>query len=114
MTDDVAERLNTTTQAIFAEIPKRLGIDEIVKDAYGRLLKECPDHPDLVVQKLVEVVREIATHAVSEFTRRTHEPFMWVDEPDFNPSTDNVLMNFALGPGGHVIFADQVEPDKKP
>ncbi len=100
------ERVAKEMAAICAELPKRLNIVEILKDAYNRLSRAAePDvlPPQFFADKVVEVLREIATIAVEEFTRRTGQPFLWVDEPEL-PADDEPLMTFSLDEKGNVVF----------
>ncbi len=91
-------------EAICAELPARLGIVTILRDAHERLVAAAPDAPaSFVAEKIVEVLREIATIAVEEFTRRTGQPFLWVDEPEL-PADDEPLMTFSLDEKGNVVF----------
>ena len=89
---------------ICAELPTRLNIVAILRDAHTRLVTALPDAPpQFVTDKIVEVLREIAAHAVEQFTRRTGQPFLWVDEPE-QPVDDAPLMSFGLDEKGNVIF----------
>ena len=96
----VAEEMKT----ICAELPARLSIVAILRDAHTRLVAAAPDAPPtFITEKIIEVLREIATHAVEEFTRRTGQPFLWVDEPEL-PVDDMPLMSFSLDDKGNVTF----------
>jgi len=93
------------TAKICAEIPARLNVVSILRDAHARLVTAAPDAPpELIAERVVDVLREIASHAVDEFTRRTGQPFLWVDEPDPAEDPDNVLMSFSLDAKGNVTF----------
>lgn len=99
--------LNNETTTITNEIPTRMNVVSILRDAHARLVAAAPDAPPaLIAEKVVEVLREIATHAVEEFTRRTGQPFLWVDEPEL-PEDSEPLMSFGIevkDGKGHVIF----------
>jgi len=88
------------------EIPARMNIVSILRDAHARIAAAVPTGvpPEFVAEKVVDVLREIASHAVDEFTRRTGQPFLWVDEPDPAEDPDNVLMSFGLDDKGNVTF----------
>lgn len=107
--EDVGVRVAKEMEAIFDELPGRLNIMGILQDAHARLVAAATaaNAPApvsaLIVDKVVEVLREIATQAVGEFTRRTGQPFMWVDEPTFEEPAEP-LMSFALDAKGNVIF----------
>jgi hypothetical protein len=104
--DDIGERVGKEMAAICAELPTRLNIVEILRDAYNRLSRAAePDvlPPQFFADKVAEVLREIATHAVEEFTRRTGQPFLWVDEPEMK-EPDEPLMSFGLDEKGNVTF----------
>ena len=58
---------------------------------------------DIDRDKIVEVLREIATISVEEFTRRTGQPFLWVDEPEL-PVDDTPMMSFSLDEKGNVTW----------
>lgn len=105
----MSERVTEALKAIFDEIPTRLNINALVKDAYERLAAAAQaDGTPLehINDKLVEVLREIATHTVEQFTRRTGQPFWWTDEPEWEPNADgsNVTMHFSLDEKGNVVF----------
>ena len=93
---DPGSRINEAMRAICDEIPARLGIQSIMLDAHKRLAEACPEHPEFVTEKLAEVLREIATVAVEELTRRTGEPFLWVDDPAQAAQDGEPLMSLAL------------------
>jgi len=108
--DDIGVRVAKEMEAIFDELPGRLNIMGILQDAHGRLVAaaSAPNVPalvpaQLIVDKVVEVLREIATQAVGEFTRRTGQPFLWVDEPEFKEPNEP-LMSFGLDDKGNVVF----------
>ena len=106
--EDDDDRMANAMAAIFAEIPGRLSIRAIMLDAHQRIVSAAGPSvaEDRVKSNLVEVLREIAAHAVGEFTRRTGEQFFWHDEPEWTPETGDVLMAFALDAKGNVIFGD--------
>lgn len=101
-------RLSKEVAKICAEIPTRLNVVGVLRDAHERFVAAAPDAPPAVVaEKVVDVLREIATHAVEEFTRRTGQPFLWVDEPDPAEDPDNSIMSIGVevkDGKGHVIF----------
>ena len=107
--EDVGVRLSQAMEAISAEIPARLNVVGILRDAHERITKAAlPDvlPPEVVTDKVTEVLREIATHAVEEFTRRTGQAFLWVDEPEPDAG-DDVVMSFGIDVKdgkGHVTF----------
>lgn len=103
-TEDIGERISKEMAAICDELPARLNIVAILRDAHARLAAAAPDAPDpFLAEKITEVLREIATHAVEQFTRRTGQPFLWVDEPELPPD-DTPLMSFGLDDKGNVTF----------
>lgn len=124
----VDEKLSEAAAAIFAEIPAKLAIRAILLDAHARLkdaaLEGLSDHErdlyrsgrlpavgDAIKVKIAEVLREIASSAVEEFTRRTGEPFLWVDDP-LPPVNDTPIMSFHLDARGNVCFGpDPSAPD---
>ena len=98
MSEDVGARLNEEVAKICAEVPERLNIVGILRDAHARLTKVAGDiapslPPELIMQQVVEVMREIASHAVGEFESRTGQQFLWVDEPD---EPDETLMSIGI------------------
>jgi hypothetical protein len=102
--NDIGVRIAKEMEAICAELPARLNIVTILRDAHTRIAAAVPDAPPAFISdKIVEVLREIATHAVEEFTRRTGQPFMWVDEPE-PPVDDTPMMSFSLDEKGNVTF----------
>lgn len=106
MSDDPGIRISEVMTAITAEIPKRLNIIGILKDAHERISRAAtPDvlPANVIIDKVTEVLREIATHAVEEFTRRTGQAFLWVDEPDEEPE---------ILPGGEPTFGVNVKDGK--
>jgi hypothetical protein len=56
-----------------------------------------------VNERLAEVLREVATYAVEQFTRRTGQPFQWVDEPE-PPQEDLILATFGLDENNNVVI----------
>ena len=69
---DVGDRIAKEMTAICAELPQRLNVVGILRDAHARIVAAAPDAPaPFVSEKVVEVLREIAAHAVEQFTRRT-------------------------------------------
>lgn len=104
MSDDVGARVADVMTAITKDIPGRLNIVGILRDAHAQLAAAAPDLPPaFLADKVVEVLREIATHAVEEFTRRTGQPFLWVDEPEL-PEDPEPLMSFRLDDKNNVVF----------
>ncbi len=101
---DIGERIAKEFAALCAELPTRLNVVGILRDAHARFVAIAPDAPaEFVSEKVVEVLREIATHAVEEFTRRTGQPFLWVDEPEL-PADETPLMSFSLDEKGNVVW----------
>lgn len=101
---DIGARIAKEMEAICAELPQRLGVVTILRDAHARLVAAAPDAPAAFVsEKIVEVLREIAAHTVEQFTRRTGQPFLWVDEPEL-PVDDTPMMSFRLDDKGNVTF----------
>lgn len=102
--DDIGERIAKEMAAICVELPTRLNVVGILRDAHARFVAVAPDAPaPFISEKIVEVLREIAAHAVDQFTRRTGQPFLWVDEPEL-PIDDTPMMSFSLDDKGNVIF----------
>ena len=110
--EDDDDRMANVMASIFAEIPGRLSIRTIMLDAHQRIMSAAGPSvaEDRVKSNLVEVLREIAAHAVGEFTRRTGEQFFWHDEPEWQPDSENVLMAFALDEKGNVVFDNGPPP----
>jgi hypothetical protein len=104
MLDDDGTAAAAVMKAIYDEIPAKIGIRAILLDAHARLVPVC--RPELLPAKIAEVLREIATYAVEQFTKRTGEPFEWTDEPEWQPDGENVIMSFALDAKGNVVFGD--------
>ena len=108
MSEDVGARISAEMTSICKEIPERLNIQAILLDAHKRLTAAAGDTvlpSSFWNDKLQEVLREIASHTVEEFTRRTGQPFLWVDEPDLSDlDGGDVLMHFSLDEKGHVRF----------
>ena len=101
---DIGARIAKEMEAICTELPQRLNVIGILRDAHARIVAAAPDAPPAFISdKIVEVLREIATHAVEEFTRRTGQPFMWVDEPE-QPVDDTPMMSFSLDEKGNVTW----------
>lgn len=88
---DLATRISDEMTKIFEELPKRLNIAGILRDIHQRITLAVGSDtvpPAFINEKVVEVLREIATHAVEELTRRTGQPFLWVDDPpEVEPET---------------------------
>ena len=102
---DIDTRIAAEMKAICDELPSRLNIVTILRDAHARLIAVAPDAPQqFIAEKISEVLREIAAHVVEEFTRRTGQPFLWVDEPEPAEDPDNILMSFGLDEKGNVTF----------
>ncbi len=110
MTSDVDVRIAAAMKEIFNDIPLRVNINGIVKDAYERLMAAVSGdsspapQTQIVAEKIAEVLREIASYAVEQFTRRTGQEFLWVDEPEPEQDEDNTLMHFTLDEKGNVVF----------
>jgi hypothetical protein len=103
--DDIGGRIAAEMKTICDELPARLNIVAILRDAHARLVAAAPDAPQtFITDKLAEVLREIAAHTVEEFTRRTGQPFLWVDEPEPTEDPNNILMSFSLDEKGNVVF----------
>lgn len=103
---DLGARISEAMTTICAEIPKRFDIRTFLQEAFNRISKAAePDEvpQQFMIDKVTEVLREIATHAVDEFTRRTGQPFLWVDEPELPPDPEP-LMTFSLDDKGNVTF----------
>jgi hypothetical protein len=117
------ERINDAMQQIIEDIPERLGISEIVADAHRRLLDAAaggsanPALEQIIGDKLIEVLREIASYAVQQFEGRTGQRFMWVDddadaedggifgpEPKPEPQAPQGGPQFRVDEKGHVVF----------
>jgi hypothetical protein len=102
--NDIGARIAKEMEAICSALPTRLNIVGILRDAHARIAAAAPDAPPAFISdKIVEVLREIATHAVEEFTRRTGQPFMWVDEPEI-PVDDTPMMSFSIDKKGNVTW----------
>ncbi len=102
--DDVGVRVAQEMAVVFKELPGRLNVVSILRDVHARLVVVAPDAPpELVAEKIVDVLREIAAHAVEEFTRRTGQPFLWVDDPQTDEPSEP-LMSFGLDDKGNVVF----------
>lgn len=102
--EDIGARVSKEMAAICAELPTRLNIVAALRDAHARLTAAAPDAPEsFLAEKITEVLREIAAHAVEQFTRRTGQPFLWTDEPEL-PADDAPLMSFWLDDKGNVTF----------
>ncbi len=94
MSENDGAQLSEEVTKIFGEITTRLDIVGILRDAHTRLTAAAPTVPaELIAQQVVEVLREIAAHAVGEFERRTGQQFLWVDEPD---EPEEMLMSFGV------------------
>lgn len=104
-TDD-GSLLAAEVAAICKTIPARLNIRAILVETHSRLrgVQGADKLPEqAIMEKIVDVLREIATHAVEEFTRRTGQPFLWQDEPE-QPQDEEPMMSFAVDPKGNVVF----------
>lgn len=102
--EDIGARITKVMTEINNDLPSRLNIVSILRDAHTRLIAAAPEAPEAFIsEKIVEVLREIATHAVEQFTRRTGQQFLWVDEPELPPD-DTPLMSFHLDDKGNVTF----------
>jgi hypothetical protein len=104
-TENFGALLTEEVTKICAEIPSKLNIVGILRDAHARLTAAAPDVPsEVIAEKVVDVLREITAVAVDEFTRRTGQPFLWVDEPD---EPQEMLMSIGVDVKdgkGHVTF----------
>jgi hypothetical protein len=102
--DDIGARIAKEFAAICAELPKRLDVVGILRDANARLVAAAGSAvpAQLLTDKVVEVLREIATIAVEEFTKRTGQPFLWTDDGSDEP--EEVLMSFGLDDKGNLVF----------
>ena len=110
----VSDRLNEVQTAIFTDIRTNFKalLSDAVRDAHRRLgavavepgeIGPSPVVGQLINNMLVEVLREHATVAVEEFTRRTGQPFWWEDEPE--PQVDEQpMMHFSIDEKGNVTF----------
>ncbi len=105
MSDDVGAKISEEVTKIFSEIPDRLNIVGILRDAHARLSAIGGDVPaDMLAMQVVEVLREIAGHAVKEFENRTGQQFLWVDAPD-EPEEMIMSIGVTVKDGkGHVTF----------
>ena len=125
MSTDMAVRVNAAMEEILAEIPGRLNIRAILVDAHRRLVEVAaggptqhpalalaPEVSQIVGHKIAEVLQEIATIAVDEFTNRTGQKFNWVDEPD-ESENDEPLMSFGLDDRGNVVFGNTFDDAPK-
>jgi len=93
-TENFGAQLTEEVTKICAEIPDRLNIVGILRDAHARLTAAAPNVPvEVIAEKIVDVLREVASVAVDEFTRRTGQPFLWVDEPD---EPEEMLMSIGV------------------
>ena len=102
--DDIGMRVAKEMAPILETVPARLGIVTILRDAHARLIVAVPDAPPaLIAEKIVDVLREIAAHAVEQFTRRTGQPFLWVDDPQTDEPAEP-MMTFGLDDKGNVTF----------
>ncbi len=102
---DTGTQLSEEVTKIFAELPTRLNIVGILREAHARFVAVAGDvPPDVIAAQVVEVLREIASQAVGEFENRTGQQFFWVDKPDPAENPNNVLMHFGLDAKGNVTF----------
>jgi hypothetical protein len=107
MSDNVGVRVSEAMTAIYKDLPNRLNINSILQDALAKIGQAAlPDVllPTFLTDKLIEILREIATYTVEEFTRRTGQQFFWVDEVDPAEDGKDVLMSFSLDEKGNVRF----------
>ena len=96
--------LTAEIEKIYAEIPNKVDVVAILTDAHARLVAAAPTAPpEVIAERLVDVLREIATHVVAEFTLRTGLDF-WIDRPDPAEDPANALMTFSVDEKGHVRF----------
>lgn len=106
--EEIGQRVAAVMKALYDEIPARLGINAFLADAYHRLMV-ATDGMDAEARRMMvnngvaEALREIATYAVEQFTKRTGDPFQWADEPE-QPADDAPLMTFAVDAKGNVVF----------
>lgn len=127
MTDnqsDIGARLGDAMQKICDELPARLAVRAILLDAHKQLVEAVesgmdesmlakrrsgmlPAIDEMVSIKVAEVMHEIATIAVEEFTNRTGQPFLWKDEPEYEPEQDNIIMSFHVDENGVVGFGEK-------
>ena len=92
---EIPARIAEAIDPILAEIPNRLGITKIMRDAHRRLVEAAGPVGENPADKAVaeaainnalfSVLREIAACGVGEYERRTGEAFFWHDEPDPEP-----------------------------
>lgn len=101
--DDIGARIAKEMTAICAELPARMNVVGILREAHARLVAAAIDAPEsFISEKVVEVLREIAAHAVEQFTRRTGQPFLWVDDPPMEEP--EAVMSFSVDDKGNVVF----------
>lgn len=101
--DDVGARIAKEMTAICTELPARMNVVGILRDAHARFVAAAPDAPaEFISEKVVEVLREIATHAVEQFTRRTGQAFLWVDDPPMEEP--EAVFSFSVDNKGNVVF----------
>lgn len=98
------QALGEETAAICKEIPSLLNIRTILNEVYARLIaipgvSALPQQA--ILEKVVDVLREIATHAVEEYTNRSGQPFLWVDAPE-EQVEEHTFMTFAFDEKGQI------------
>lgn len=103
---------NDVMTAIHAEIPARVGLTAILVDARDRLLAATEGLPDAVRlvyvgDKVAEVLREIATYVVEQYTRRTGDKFNWEDE-EWEPedATYATVGFMGVDERGHLVIGE--------
>lgn len=110
----IGTRVSEVLAEIVAEIPERLALNALLRDAHARLVAALESETTaderrlsacerIVTDNLAAVLREAATHLVEEYTSRTGEPFYWNDEPE-PPEDDGLGMRFALDEKGNLAF----------
>ncbi len=105
--NSLGTRISDVMANLTDSIPKRLDIVGLLRDAHESIIRAAaPDMlpPEVIIDKVTEVLREIASHAVGEFERRTGQQFLWVDEPEEPPE---MLMSIGIevkDGKGHVTF----------
>ena len=93
--DDIGVRISEEMTKICEQIPERLNVVGILRDAHARFTAAAPTiPPEVIADKVVEVLREIAAHAVEQFERRTGQQFLWTEPEHDEP--DDMLMSIGV------------------
>ena len=105
---DQAARIAAVCKEVYDSIPKRMALSDLLRETHAKLLEAYGEvvseqaRDMLITSKLAEILREVATYAVEQYTRRTGERWEWKDDPE--PEPEEATMHFALDEKGNVTF----------